>query len=150
MRDDEFHFRHMLAQEGACLLDIIDARAHIKTLAAAIAFAQQRFAHEHSSNGEMKVLTASRSTGGVAMIESSRTPVRASCKRARDRRRRQRQDMHLGAQFLQPLLVLDAEMLLLVDNDEAEILEVTLFAEHSVGADDDIDFAGGGAEPWRI
>jgi len=68
----------MLTQEGTCLLDIIDARAHIETLAATIAFAQQRFRTSTSSNGEIKVRTASRSTGGVAMIESSRTPVKAS------------------------------------------------------------------------
>ena len=43
--------------------------------------------------------------------------------RARDRRRRKRQHMHFGAQLLQPLLVADAEMLLLVDDDEAEVLE---------------------------
>ena len=43
--------------------------------------------------------------------------------RARDRRRRQRQHMDLGAQLLQPLLVGDAEMLLLVDDEEAEVLE---------------------------
>ena len=31
------------------------------------------------SNGEMKVRTARRSTGGVAISDSSRTPVSASC-----------------------------------------------------------------------
>ena len=54
--------------------------------------------------------------------------------------------MDLGAQLLQPLLMLDAEMLLLVDDDEAEILEAHALAEHRMGADDDIDLAGGGAE----
>ena len=53
--------------------------------------------------------------------------------------------MDLGAQLLQPLLMLDAEMLLLVDDDEAEILEVDALAEHRMGADDDIDLAVGGA-----
>ena len=48
------------------------------------------------SNGMMKVRTASRSTGGVAIRLISRTPVSASCKRARDRRRGQRQHMHVG------------------------------------------------------
>ena len=32
------------------------------------------------SKGETKLRTASRSIGGVAMIDSSRTPVSASCK----------------------------------------------------------------------
>ncbi len=49
--------------------------------------------------------------------------------------------MHLGAQLLQPLLMGDAEMLLLVDDDEAEILERDRLAEHRMRADDDIDVA---------
>ena len=54
--------------------------------------------------------------------------------------------MDLGAQFLEALLVLDAEMLLLVDNDETEILEAHPFAEHRMGADDDIELSRGGAK----
>ena len=53
--------------------------------------------------------------------------------------------MHLGAQVLQPLLVADAEMLLLVDHDEAEVLELDGLAEHRMGADDDVDRALGEA-----
>src|SRR5208282_4574034 len=56
-----------------------------------------------------------------------------------------RQHVHLGAQLLQPLLVADAKMLLLVDDDEAEILEADALAKHSMGADDDIDAALGEA-----
>ena len=62
---------------------------------------------------------------------------------ARDRRRGQRQHMHLGAQLLELLLVGDAEMLLLVDDDEAEVLELDGLAEERVGADDDVDVAVG-------
>ena len=76
------------------------------------------------SKGEMKVRTARRSSGGVVMSDSSRTPDSASCKRARDRRRGQGQHMDIGAQLLQPLLVLDAEMLLLVDDQQAEVAEL--------------------------
>jgi hypothetical protein len=53
--------------------------------------------------------------------------------------------MHFGAQFLQPLLVADAEMLLLVDDDEAKVLEANGFAQDRVGADDDVDCAFSGA-----
>ena len=66
--------------------------------------------------------------------------------------------MHLGAQLLELLLVGDAEMLLLVDDDEAEVLELDGLAEQRMGADDDVDRAlgefllhpgqlGGGDEP---
>ena len=49
--------------------------------------------------------------------------------------------MHVLAQLLQPLLVLHAEMLLLVDDQEAEIGEFDGLAEQRVGADDDVDGA---------
>ena len=51
--------------------------------------------------------------------------------------------MHFGAQILQPLLVGDAEMLLLVDHDQSEILELDGLAEHRMGADDNVDRALG-------
>ena len=44
--------------------------------------------------------------------------------RARDRRRGQRQHVDVGLQRFQPLLVGDSEMLLLVDDDQAEALEL--------------------------
>ena len=53
--------------------------------------------------------------------------------------------MHLGAQLLELLLVGDAEMLLLVDDDQAEILELDGLAEKRMRADDDIDLALGEA-----
>ena len=51
--------------------------------------------------------------------------------------------MHFGAQLLEPFLMRDAEMLLLVDDDQPEILELDVFAEKRMGADDDIDTAFG-------
>ena len=53
--------------------------------------------------------------------------------------------MHFGAQRLELLLVRDAEMLLLVDDDEAEVLELDRLAEQRMGADDDVDAAVGDA-----
>ena len=46
-----------------------------------------------------------------------------------------------GAQPLHLLLVLDAEALLLVDDDQAEVLEPDVGVEQPVGADDDVDAA---------
>ena len=53
--------------------------------------------------------------------------------------------MDVGAQRLQPLLVGDAEMLLLVDDHESQPLELDALGEERVGADDDIDRAVGEA-----
>ncbi|MNR08666.1 hypothetical protein D3C85_1248340 [compost metagenome] len=49
--------------------------------------------------------------------------------------------MNIGPQGLQLLLVLDAEVLLLVDDHQAQVLEADLFGQHRVGADDDLEGA---------
>ena len=62
--------------------------------------------------------------------------------RARNRRRRHRQHVDALAQLLDPLLVRDAEALLLVDDQQAEIPELHVLREQPVRADDDLDLAG--------
>ena len=91
--------------------------------------------------------TARRSTGGVVMSDSSRTPDKRQLQRARDRRRRQRQHVHVLAQLLQALLVGDAEVLLLVDDEQAEAVEGDRLAEQRMRADDDVDRAALQARP---
>ena len=46
-------------------------------------------------------------------------------------------------QLLQPLLVLDAEALLFVDDHQAEIAELDVLRKQAVGADGEIDLAFG-------
>ena len=53
--------------------------------------------------------------------------------------------MHLRAQRLELLLVRNAEMLLLVDDQQGQVLERDALAEQRVGADHDIDAAVGQA-----
>ena len=48
-------------------------------------------------------------------------------------------DIHHGPERLQSLLVLDAETLLLVDDQKPQILEGHILLQHAVGADDDVD-----------
>ena len=55
--------------------------------------------------------------------------------------------MHVGAQLLQPLLLRHAEMLLLVDDHQAERLEHDALAQQRMGADDDVDLAVGQIRP---
>ena len=64
---------------------------------------------------------------------------------ARDRRRGHGEHVDAGAQRLHLLLVLDAEALLLVDDDQAEVLDLDVAVEQPVGADDDVDAAVGQA-----
>ncbi len=143
--DGDAHLRHGLVEEGLGLGEILDARADIKGLAAAVALAQQRFAHHHrierrdeGAHGE----AVDRGRGDDRHLAHA---GERELQGARDRRRGERQHMDLGAQLLELLLVADAKVLLLVDDDEAEILELDGLAEQRVGADDDVDRAVGKA-----
>src|SRR6478735_2259950 len=60
---------------------------------------------------------------------------------ARDRRGGQGDHVHVDLQLLHRLLGLDAEALLLVDDEEAEVLELDAVLQQTVGADDAIDLA---------
>ena len=61
--------------------------------------------------------------------------------RARDGRGGHRQHVDIDAKFFEPLLMLDAEPLLFVDDHKSQILEVHIVAEEAVRADEDIDLA---------
>ncbi|CAE1297587.1 unnamed protein product [Acanthosepion pharaonis] len=65
--------------------------------------------------------------------------------RARDRRRGQRQHMNVGLSAFNRSFVRHAEPLLLVDDDEAQPLELDILGEQRMGADDDVDIARGRA-----
>src|SRR6516165_7146389 len=65
--------------------------------------------------------------------------------RPRDRRGGERQDVHLTAQLLQPLLVRHAKTLLFVDDDEPEVLEFDVTLYQAVRADADVHGATGKA-----
>ena len=156
--DGDLHLGHGLVEERFGLGQILDARADVEALAAAIALAQQRLAHhdriERRDEGAHRQPIDRRRGDDRQFAHAGQRQLQ----RARDRRRGQRQHVHLGAQLLQLLLVRDAEMLLLVDDDQAEVLELDRLAEQRMGADDDVDLAvgealldlgefGGGDEP---
>ena len=112
-----------VAQEVADLGEIGDARHDIEALAAAIALAQQRLADHQRIEGRDEGAhrqAVDRRRGDQRQFAHA---GQRQLQRARDRRRRQRQHVHVALQLLQPLLVLDAEMLLLVDDQQAEALE---------------------------
>ncbi len=52
------------------------------------------------------------------------------------------QGVDVFAHFLEALFVGDAEALLFVDDEEAEVLKLYVFGEQAMSADDDVDFAG--------
>ncbi len=65
--------------------------------------------------------------------------------RARDRGGAHREHVDIEPQLLQLLLVLDAEPLLLVDDDQAEVVKLHLVRQQPVRTDDDVDLAVGDA-----
>src|SRR5205807_5855884 len=78
--------------------------------------------------------------------------------RPRDRRRAEGDDVDAQLELAQQLLLLDAEALLLVDDEQPEVLGPHVAAEQAVRADEDVGLAlvealdrvallGGGAEP---
>ena len=62
---------------------------------------------------------------------------------ARDRRRGQCQHIHFGAQCLEAFLLLHAEAVLFVDDDQAEVVELHALLDQLVRADDDVELAVG-------
>ncbi len=60
---------------------------------------------------------------------------------ARDRRRGETQNVDELAQLLEPFLVHHAKTLLFVDDDQTQILELDVFLQQTMGADEDIHFA---------
>ena len=71
-------------------------------------------------------------------------PGEREVQRARDRRGRHGQHVDRGLPLLEPLLLRDAEALLLVDDEETEIAEGEVLREHAVRRDEDVDRAVGG------
>ena len=145
MGDDEAHLGDLLAQERLDPAEVGDARHDVERLAAAVVLAQQRLAH--GDGVELADIGADREA-----VDRGRRDQRqladageGELQRARDRGRGERQDVDVGAELLEPLLVGDAEVLLLVDDEEAEVLEAHALRQQRVGADDDLDRAVGEA-----
>ena len=136
---------HEFAQPGRGLLDRADTVVHEERLPLPGELATQRGLHLRV------VVGAGERQHGVALLRRGRDDAHLpdagdrDLEGARDRRGRHRQHVDVDPHGLQAFLVLDAEALLLVDDDQAEVLELHLLAEQAMGADDDVDLAVGDA-----
>ncbi len=123
------------------LLDGLDAVVQEEHLALAVQLAVDRLADQ--------LLVVGRDAGDDAPAVQRRGRQRADVaqaqhrhvQRARNRRGRHRQDVHVDPHAFEPLLVLDAEPLLLVDDQQAQVLEGHVAAEEPMRADQDIHLA---------
>ena len=145
MRDGEAQLRAQRAQALGRLVDVLDAVVQEERLPAARLLALERLLDEVlvvlADVGLDRAAALGRGLdhGDVAQ------PGEAHLQRARDRRRAHRDDVDLELELAQQLLLLDAEALLLVDDDQPEVLGAHVAAEHAMGADQDVDLALGEA-----
>ena len=130
---------------GAPVLDGLDLVVQEIDLAAALELAQHRLADHAVALGAHEGLDgqpALRRGGDDAEVAQA---LERHAQRARDRRGGQRQHVDLGAQRLHGFLVAHAEAVLLVDDQQAQVLEAGVLAQQLVGADHDVDRAVGQA-----
>ena len=119
MGDRDTHLRNVLVEEILRAGEVLDTRTDIESLAAAIALAQQRLTYDQGierrhegANGK----PIDRRGGDDRKIADA---GERKLQGARNRGCGERDHMHLGAELFEPFLVGDAEMLLLVDDQEA-------------------------------
>ncbi len=141
MGRDVFHLRHLFAQEVANFRQVGQTRTNDETLPAAIMFPQQRLAQHHRIKRQDKGANGEPVHGRRCDDGKIADTGHGKLQCAGNRRRRQGQHMHIGAELLEPFLVGDTEMLLLIDDDKPKILEFDGFRQQRMGADDDIHLA---------
>ena len=135
----DLQLRRRLGQELGHLVQVGDARHDVEGLAAAVALAPQRLADDHGIEGRdvgAHGEPVDRRRGDERQLAHA---GERQLQRARDRRGGEREYVHVLAQLLQALLVGDAEVLLLIDDQQAQPLEVDRLAEQRMRADDDVD-----------
>ena len=141
MRHDDPRFRNDLLQPGAGPFHRLHAIMDKVHLAAASELAENGFPNQLVARADD--LRANGQAAGRRRVDDRQISHarHGHLQGPRNRRRGQRQDVHLRAQLLEPLLVLDAEPLFFVDDDQAEIAEPHVLLQQAMGADDDVDGA---------
>ena len=141
MGDDDARLWHELAQLAGGLFNVGDLVVDVEDLAVAKQLAPDR------CGNLLVLLRAHIRQHRVAVFRrgGDRGHLADACQRhlegSRDRRRRHGQHVHVGLQRLDVLLVLDAEALLLVDDDQPQVLPLHARLQEAVGADDHVDRA---------
>ena len=120
-------------------LDRLDPVVDVEHLPAAVELAQDRVADEAGRRLGDPGLDRQAVLGRGLDDAQVPDPGQREVQRARDRRRGQREHVDRAPELLEPLLGRDAEPLLLVDHDQAEVPERDVLRQQPVGADDDVD-----------
>ena len=141
--DDDPRFGHQPLHQVADRENRLDAVVHEVHLAAALQLVADR-APDHllielDDVGLNRQAILRRRLDDRHVADADKRHVQ----RPRNRRRAHRQHVDLPPQLLDLLLVRHAEPLLLVDDEQAEVAELDVLRQQPVGADDDVDLAGG-------
>ena len=136
--DQDLRLGDDLAQVAGDQLDVVHAVVHEVHLTAALHLAHDGFAHQvvvelgNVGLDGQPLLRRRLDRGHVADAGEGHVQC------AGDGRGRQRQHVHLAPHLLEALLVRDAEALLLVDDDEAQVLERDVLLQQAVRPNDDV------------
>ena len=133
--DLEAHARAQAAQALGRLVDRLDAVVDEERLAAALLLAHDRLLDELLVVVADVGLDRPAALGRRLDDADVAQPGERHLQRARDRRRAHRDHVDAQLELAQQLLLLDAEALLLVDDDQAEVLAADVAAEDPVRAD---------------
>ncbi|MNX98757.1 hypothetical protein D3C86_1311770 [compost metagenome] len=132
---------HQFHQPGALVLDGLDLVMKEVDLPAALQLAQDGLA-DHAvflaSHEGLDCQPLLRRRGDDREVAQA---LQRHAQRARDGGSGERQHIHLGAKCLERLFLAHAEAVLLVDDDQAQALELHVVGKQLVRADDDIDGA---------
>ena len=143
MADQYARFGHHLADLVGDVVDALDAVVHEVDLAAAFHLFLDSRAQEFfipSGNDRLdRHAIFGRRLDDAHVAQTEQRHVQGT----RDGRGRHGQDVDFFAQLLQPFFVAHAEALLFVDDDQAQIAELHVLRERTMGADDDVHLAGG-------
>ena len=141
--DRDARLGHQRGQSFGGRVDRLDAVVHEVHLAAAPQLALAGFADGRVVPLRDEGLDREAGSGRGRDQRQVTQAAERHVQRARDRGGRQCQQVHLGAQALQALLVAHPETMLLVDDHQAEVAELHARLQQPVRAHDDVDLACG-------
>ena len=141
VRDDHPRLGHQGPHPRRRVVDAGHPVVHVERLPVTEQFAPQGrgdlFVVLRTDVGQHRVALLGRGEDGRHLTDAGQ----AHLQRARDRRGAHRQHVDVASQRLDVLLVFDAEPLLLVDHDQAEVLPSHAGLQQPVRADHDVDAA---------
>ena len=124
-------------------LDVVDAVVDEVDLPAAVQLAHDRVPNQVVAEPRDARLDGEPVGRRRLQVRDARTPKQRHVQRPRDRRGRHRQHVDRRPQRLEPLLHLDAEPLLLVDDQQPEVRKLHVGRRQAMRADEDVELPVG-------